>query len=137
MDYFGNQLDISKFIAVTHWYVGDFTLAALQLLTAQRITLDGNPLYFAIMRLMSNSTGRFRCQIATDTSQRYASASVGGLNERVRDDCLFGTASRPAVLPVPILVPGSGGILLDLEDISAAPNVLHLVFEGVQLFPRA
>lgn len=137
MDYFGNQIDISRFVAVTHKYIFDGSLLASQLLTAQRVNLNGNPMYFAIMRLMCVATGHFRCQIYTDSSNRYHSATIGATNDRVRDECLFGTASRPAVLPVPIIIPGTGGILLDLEDVSAAPNTLHLVFEGVNLYPAA
>lgn len=136
MDYFGGQLDITKFIARTHKYFGDFTLAANQLLTAQQITLRGHEMYFAIMRLMATSTGAFRVQLYSSDSERYHSPSPGATNDRVRSECLFGNASRPGVLPVPIIIPGSSNILLDIEDVSAAPNTLHLVFEGVRLYPR-
>ena len=60
-----------------------------------------------------------------------------GTTDRVRSVCYFGTAQRPAVLPVPIVIPGSSVISLDLEDVSNANNALHLVFEGVRLFPKA
>jgi hypothetical protein len=35
------------------------------------------------------------------------------------------------------MIPGSSVISLDLEDVSNANNALHLVFEGVRLFPKA
>lgn len=135
-DYMGNQLDPSQYIARTGKYFGDFALAGNQLLTNQQITLRGQEMYFAIMRLMSTSTGSFRCSLYTSTSERYQAGSLGSTTDRVRGECYFGTASRPAVLPVPIVISGSSGILLDLEDVSGANNALHLVFEGARLYPR-
>lgn len=135
-DIFGGQIDPSRFIFRTHKYLGDFTLQANQLLTAQQITLRGHEMYFAILRLMSTQTGPFRCQIYTSDSERYHSPSPGATNDRVANACLFGTASRPAVLPVAIIIPGSSAIVLDLEDISGASNSLHLVFEGVRMYPK-
>ena len=60
LDYFGNQLDPSQFYFRTYKYFGDFTLNALQVLPGQNIALKGQEMYFAIMRMMSVSTGSFR-----------------------------------------------------------------------------
>ena len=135
LDYFGNQLDPNQFYFRSYKYFGDFTLTALQVLTGQTIALKGQEQYFAIMRLMSVSTGSFRASLYTSSSERYQSSTLQGTTDRVRGECMFGTASRPAVLPVPIVIPGSSTIQLDLEDVSNAGNTLHLVFEGARLFP--
>jgi len=134
-DYFGNQIDPSKFIARTGWYFGDFTLTALQILNGQSITLRGQEALFAIMRLMSVQTGSFRISLYTNTSERYMYNTINASNDRVRNEAVFGTAQRPGVLPVPIIIPGSSQILFDLEDVSNAGNALHLVYGGVRLFP--
>jgi hypothetical protein len=137
-DYFGNQLDPSLYYARTGKYFSDFALTALQVSSGQQITLRGQEQYFAIMRLMSTQTGPFRISIYTSTSERYQYNSLTvGTTDRVRSECYFGTAQRPAVLPVPIVIPGSSVISLDLEDVSNGNNALHLVFEGVRLFPKA
>ncbi len=134
-DYFGNQLDPSQYVARTRKYFGDFTLTALQLLTNQPITLRGQEMFFAIMRLMCTNTGSFRVQLYTSTSERMNAGTISGTTDRVRSECMYGTASRPAVLPVPMVIPGSSSILHDLEDVSNAGNTLHLVYEGVGLYP--
>lgn len=135
LDYFGNQLDPSQFYFRTYKYFGDFTLTALQVLPGQNIALKGQEMYFAIMRLMCTNTGAFRVSLYTSSSERYQSGTISGTSDRVRGECYFGTASRPAVLPVPIVIPGSSNITQDLEDVSNASNALHLVYEGVRLFP--
>jgi hypothetical protein len=140
-DYFGGQLDqhggAAGFLFRSHKYFGDFDLTALQVKNNQQITLRGPEAFFAIMRLMSTSTGAFRAQIYTSSTERYHSGGhAGATTDRVRGECLFGTASRPGVLPVPIIVPAHANIILDLEDVSNAVNSLHLVFDGCRLFAR-
>lgn len=137
-NYFGGQLPgkVDDYIFRSKKYIGDFTLAGFQLLSAQRIVLLGTALYFVLMRLMQVATSTvWRCALYTDDQLRVVGGSLAAL-DRVRSECLFGTASRPGVLPVPILIPGAGNIVLDLEDVSGAPNALHLVFEGVEIHSR-
>lgn len=134
LNYFGNQLDESQYRFETFKYFGDFTLTALQLLTQQAITLKGQEDYFAIMRLMSVSTGAFRVSIYDSTAHRYSSGTFNATTDRVRSECMYGTASRPGVLPVPIVIAGAGVINHDLEDVSNSGNTLHLVYEGVRMY---
>jgi hypothetical protein len=136
-DYFGGQIDPAAFIYRSHKYFGDFNLTANQLLTNQQITLRGSEAFFAIMRLMSTQTGNFRAQLYSSSTERYHHGGhSGATTDRVRGECLFGTASRPGVLPVPIIVPGDAAILLDLEDVSGGVNALHLVFDGTRMFRK-
>lgn len=134
MDYFGGQLDPSQFQARPYKYFGDFTLTANQILSGQTITLRGQEMFFAIMRLMAVSTGPFRISLYSSTSERYQSGGLSTTTDRVRSECMFGSAQRPGVPPVPIVIPGSSTITQDLEDVSGANNSLHLVYEGVRLF---
>lgn len=136
-DYFGNQLNPAAFQARTGKYFQDITLTALQIQTNLSITLRGQEMYFAIMRLYSVQTGTFRFSLYTSTSERYQYGTLNATTDRVLNACYFGTAQRPAVLPVPIIIPGSSQIMFDIEDTSNAGNSVHVVFEGVRLYPKS
>jgi len=144
MDIFGGQIDPSQFIYRPYKYVADFSLTTLQLLTSQSVTLRGTEMFFAILRTMAvgvlASDGvtavHWKTQLYTSTSQRYNGSGITNGNDRIRDECFWGTASRPYVLPIAIMIPGSSSILLDLENLASATVNLHLVFDGLQLFPR-
>lgn len=136
IDIYGGKLDPDQFTALPFKYVRDITLTASQLLTSQAVSLRGREAYFLVLRLMATFTGAFRTQIRTSDTQAYHANGLSGGNDRVRNECLWGTAARPYVLPVAIVVPANSAILLDLEDISVATNTLHLVFDGVQLFRK-
>jgi len=135
LDYFGNQIDPSQYVWKPGKYFSDFTLTSLQLLTNQAIQLRGQEQYFAIFKLMSVQTNPFRVKLYT-TGGDTIPANSAGTTDRIRSECLYGTASLPAVLPGVLLIPGSGSILHDLEEILTAGNSLHLVYEGWRLFPR-
>ena len=118
-----------------HWYIGDFSLTAGEQ-RREHIWLRGGEDYFCFDVAHSVSSGAFRCALRTGEGNAPISTAgtVGGLNDRVRNECLFGSVTKPARLPKPLLVPGSAAIIMDLEDVSGAPNTLHLVFPGVQIF---
>lgn len=140
MDYFGNQRDPSGRLFSQSYqrtpgkYFGDFTLTSQQLVMNNSITLKGQEDYFAICRLMSHQTGTFRACLHIANGDRFSWGPINGSTDRTWNDCMFGTASRPAVLPVPIIIPGSSTIYLDLEDTSVAGNTVHAVFEGFCLY---
>jgi hypothetical protein len=149
MDIFGGQLDPNQFIFRPHKYLGDFNLLSTAhggpaVNTSLSVTLRGNEMFFIILRLMAVGLGaesglpiHWRTQIYTSTSQRYHSSGIINGNDRVRDECLWGNASRPAVLPLAIIIPGSSSILLDLESLDLSQDaLLHLVFDGIQAFPK-
>ncbi len=141
-DYFGGRSDpqgrpfASAYVPDPHFYFGDFTVGALATLTRQTIALSGEEDYFAICRLTAVSSGSFRAKIyfATDGKSLTSGGTIGGTTDRARSECLFGTASRPAVLPVPVIIPGRSTIYLDLEDVANnGNNAIHPVFSGVRL----
>jgi hypothetical protein len=88
------------------------------------------------MRLMATSTSTFRAAFYTSSSERYTYGTLNGTTDRVRGECLYGTAQRPGVLEVPIVIPGSSSLMHDLEDLSNASNALHLVYSGARMYPR-
>lgn len=118
-------------------YVGIFTLTANQSLPSQRIVLDGEADFF-LKLLTRASTGRFRIRLAnTDGGIRYSSAGVvvGGGNDLVRDDLIFGNGSFPFPVSPYILFPATGAIMFDLQDISGGNNTIEFAFHGSKLFP--
>lgn len=136
MDIAGGQLDLDRYFARPRYYVRDFTLAGNQLLTGQQVTLRGTESFFLLLYLLSTQTGPFRVQIYTTSGDRLVVPHAGQMTDRAHYSCLFGTAQRPGVLYPGLLVPGTGAILLDLEDLSGAENQLHLVFGGLALTER-
>lgn len=136
LDYFGNQIDPNQYVWKPGKYFGDFTLTSLQILTNQAIQLRGQEQYFAIFKLMSTQTAAFRAKIYTPGASDALPSNSFGTTDRCRSECLYGTASRPGVLPGVFLIPGSSSILHDLEEILGAGNTLHLVYEGWRMFPR-
>jgi hypothetical protein len=117
-------------------YLAQVALLANQVLLNQRIVTNGD-FDFRVKLLTSDQTGAFRIRIHNNEGQYYSSAGEGGVNDRVRNACLFGTGSLPFIVVPHIEIPRSGAISFDLEDISAAPNVVHLVFHGAKLSPPA
>lgn len=134
---FEGQIPLQNYIARDAKYFNDWTLNANQILFNQQIRLSGGEMYFAVERLMSVQTGAFRVSLYTSSSDRYNfNGNPQGTTDRVRSECFFGTASRPAIPTVPIIIPGSAYIGLDLEDVSGAQNTLHIVLEGRRLYPK-
>src|SRR5690349_13328047 len=79
-------------------YVIDVTLTALQLLQNQRITVDANA-WFVMQRTMTDqAASQFRFKFLDIQRGGYSSAgtsAAAGANDRVRNECLFGTGSLP------------------------------------------
>ena len=137
IDIYGGKLsDPDQFTAEPAKVPRDFTLTASQLLTSQAVTVRGHHAYFVVLRLMATFTGAFRTQIRTSETYGYHSNGLAGGNDRVRNECMWGTAARPHVLAVAMIVPANSALLLDLEDISVAGNTLHLVFDGIKLYRK-
>ena len=136
MNIFGNQMNPDDFIYKPAKYLRDFVLTASQILTSQSVTLTGDEDFFCVLRLMSTQTGAWRSQIYVTASDRLNANGLNTGNDRCRNACQWGDASRPYVLPVAIIVPAKSAILLDLEDISVAGNTLHLVFDGLKAYRR-
>jgi hypothetical protein len=115
-------------------YIYQQALLASQILLNQRIVINGDA-PFKIKLFTRTSTGDFRIRLFNNENQYYSSSGEGGTNDRVRDDALFGDGSLPFVVVPHIIIPPSGAVGFDLEDITAAPNTVHLAFHGAKLYP--
>ncbi len=139
LDPYGKQLDLDAFIPVPGRYIGDFNLNANQLLGNQAIQLQGHEMYFAVFKLLAVATNAFRVKLFSTISGSVLTlpnGNVAGSSDRARSDLLYGTASRPGILPAFWLIPGTGQILHDFEEIAGAGNTIHVEYEGLRLFPR-
>jgi len=108
------------------------------LLQNQKITSDSAQAWFVLQRLMTDqSAGSFRFQIYPDGGQAgYSSTGIGGAaNNRIRNECLFGTGSLPFIIGVPMIYPPQGNIVFDIQNLSASPVTAHLVFAGFLFLP--
>jgi hypothetical protein len=139
MDYFGGRTDdqgrlyADAYVPDPHFYFGDFTVGASLLTQKNAIPMSGLEDYFAIFRLMAVSTGAFRAKIYFAADGKSLTTGAAGTTDRMRSEGLFGTASRPHVLPCPWIIPGKSTIYLDLEDVTGNSNAIHPIFAGVRL----
>lgn len=117
-------------------YVYQGNLTANQALLNQRVVTNGDA-PFRLKLLMRTKTGDFRIRLYDSANRYYSSAGEGGTNDRVRDACLFGDASLPFIVVPHIIIPAGGFIGFDLEDISGANNLIHLVFAGDKVYPSS
>lgn len=134
--YGGQPLNPADFVFESGRYFLDQSLTALQSLNNIPLTLKGQGMFFAIMQLMATSTGAFRASFYVASSERYTAGTLNGTTDKVRGECLYGTAQRPGVLEVPIIIPASASIMHDVEDVSNATNALHLVYSGARMYRR-
>ena len=81
------------------------------------------------------STGAFRIRLFDSGGRGYSSSGQGGANDRVRAECTTGDGQLPFLIVPHIEIPPSGFIGFDLEDVSGAPNTVHLAFIGAKVYP--
>lgn len=115
-------------------YATDVSLLANQNLPNQRIVISGDA-PFRIKIVNRVSTGAFRIRLFDTTGRGYASSGQGGTNDRVRAECVTGDGQLPFPIWPYIEIPIGGYIGFDLEDVSAAPNSVHLAFVGAKVYP--
>lgn len=126
----GEDPGLERFFA----YIYQNALTANQVLLNQRIVINGDA-PFRIKLLTRTKTADFRIRLFDSVNHYYSSSGEGGTNDRVRDTCLFGDGSLPFILVPHISIPAGGYIGFDLEDVSGAPNTIHLAFEGAKVYP--
>lgn len=141
MDYFGGRTDdqgnllSEAYVPDPHLYFGDFSVGAGLQLQRQSITLSGIEDYFAIIHLTAVYSGAFRVKIYFATNGASLSTGIpSGNTDRVRVECIYGTAQRPSFLPAPVIIPGNSTIYQDFEDVANnGTNNIHTVFTGLRL----
>lgn len=84
---------------------------------------------FQAIWLIANSTGAFNCIFSDgSTGRQFMSTAVRNTN-------LFGTAQNPFPMLPPYVFKRQGSIILQLTDVSGAPNTIQVVFSGKKIFP--
>lgn len=72
----------------------------------------------------------------TDGGIWYASAGIGGANDRIVDTCIFGNGQFPFPIVPHVFYGKNANINYEVEDISAnVPYTIHLTFIGSYLIP--
>jgi hypothetical protein len=119
-------------------FIRDITLTSLQTRLTQRITIDSNAGWFVCTRRMSDqAAGQFRFNIYPDGGQTgYSSTGLGGATDnRVKNECWFGTGNLPYIVSPPMIWPPQGNITFDIENLTSGSLTVHLVFDGFLFFP--
>lgn len=119
-------------------FIKDVSLTSLQTLLTQRITIDSNQGWFVCTRRMTDqAAGQFRFNIYPDGGQTgYSSTGLGGATDnRVKNECWFGTGNLPYIVSPPMIWPPQGNITFDIENLIAGNITVHLVFDGFLFFP--
>ena len=101
-------------------------------LTANQILLDQQPLDndadFVLRGIGVNYyTGAFAVRWADSTSYWFSNARIYYLN-------IINSAASPYPIWPEIIMPAGGRIMIDLQDYSAAPNTIEIVFRGIKRF---
>ena len=136
LDEYEDNMTAPRHVERFFTYPFEVTLGASATLLNQRIVVNGDA-PFVIKQLTRTKTGDFKIRLHDNEGRYYSSAGEGGGNDRVRDACIFGDGSLPFILVPPITIPPSGSISFDLEDVSGAPNTVHLCFVGAKLYAPA
>jgi len=84
--------------------------------------------YFIVQSMVSSSTGNFQARMRDDGSGKiWQSDYVQNVN-------VFGTAQRPNLLVVPLIIPPMSSTVIDLVDTSGAPNTGEIVLSGYKVY---
>jgi hypothetical protein len=108
-------------------YVFQIALTANQTARSQKVPIDPDS-DFMLTGLNGTSTGLYSINLLLPSGRMLA-------NLQLRSDNLVGTANQPtAIGPSPIYPAAGVGPVLDLTDLSAAPNNIEIVFSGIRRF---
>ena len=83
--------------------------------------------WFEVKKASARATGNFEARISDGLGKAWS-------DRYIQQDNQFGNAQYPRVLPMPKLLRPNSNILVEVRDLSAAPNTIEVVFEGVKRF---
>lgn len=116
------------FVDVDHSYVYQVVLAANQMLRDQQQPIDTDADFVLRAIQLTSFTGVFAVRFSD--SQGYY-LSNGMLRSAI---FLVGTVPVPFPLFPELVFPAGGRVGIDIEDLSAAPNTVEIVFRGVKRY---
>lgn len=116
------------YLDVDFSYTFDLALTASQMVRDQVVALATDADFVWRAFIVASNTGVFTIRFSD--SQGYY------LSNGMLPSALFFAGSQPIPFPFfpEIVLPAGGRIGLDIQDLSAAPNTLHLVFRGVKRY---
>lgn len=82
-------------------------------------------------------TGNYRIRFGFGGGGYMNSGGQGSTNDRVRNANIIGTAQFPFPIWPYVVIPRTGKILFDIEDLSAAPNTVQICFIGALVYPSS
>lgn len=114
------------FVDVDYTYVYDVTLTALQLARDQQVPIhtDADFLWRGILQ---SSTGVYAVRFGDSQGYYLSSSLVANVN-------LSNDPTRPTPIFPELFFPAGGRILVDIQDMSSAPNTVQVCFRGVKRY---
>lgn len=131
------RMSEQQYLSMPYWYTldqGPITVAGGA--SVQQTITVGQDHHFQIFKFSAVSTGLFSIDIID--SQKGESIITGpqGVHYEIGSDILFGNANFPFVLHEPRLVQVGQRLLVNITDLSGAPNTIHLTLGGRALKVR-
>jgi hypothetical protein len=102
-------------------------LAANQEIDGDTVSIQTDADFYAFAWYISLYTGAFQIRLADSTGYQLQSGFINS-------GALSQSSNQPTVLSPAHLFPAGSKILIDIEDLSGAPNGLQIVFPGVKLY---
>jgi hypothetical protein len=119
---------VRPFSGTEKWFMYSANISLLGLAAGTVQTRIQNDANFVIRKYLASSTGNFQVRLS-DTGDQ-----AEWMDGYVQRDNLFGTAQYPAVLTKPRTLRRNSTVQVEVADLSGAPNVIQIVFEGVKVY---
>lgn len=123
-----------KYFEKYHVYPASVTLTALQLLSNQRVVMQGEA-DFLLKDIRASATGSgnlasFELRLGNSDGSWYTQAGVGGTNDRVLGSLLFGDGQFPGLVWPYIMFSRTGAITYDIKELANGANTVTFAFVG-------
>lgn len=111
-------------------YVYDISLTAGQFLPDQIVPIYTYADFIMRAMIITVQTGLFSLRLADGQGYYLSNVLIDSFN-------LVGTPSDPFIFFPEVAYPRGGRIGIDIQDGSNAPNVIQIVFRGINRYPLA
>ena len=122
-----NDASPEGFIDVDFTYPYDVSLTASQELQNQSVSTTNDADFAARGIVIASATGSFNIKWRDSQGFQYSSGYIASAN-------LLGDAASPFPIWPEMLIPAGGKIEIDIQDTSAAPNTIEILWRGVKRF---
>lgn len=115
------------FVDVDFTYVYDVVLNASQFLRDQSVSCTNDADFCIRAMVLAFSTGTYNLRIADSQGYYISNGMIVSAN-------IQGDAASPYPIFPEIMIPAGGRIAIDIQDTSAAPNTVQILFRGVKRY---